>query len=210
VCLHLPRGPCSRVVLVFFVTTLLAVFSLPVGAQTVVMHNSAVSAGGSPGTGGGLRLNATVGQGSGIGRLSGGQFKENVGFWYAVLPEIVPGSVETLTIALLSDTSAVLTWRKALHTDAYRVFRETFAYFDATGTPWDVVSPPDTTLTIIHNGIGNTSSNYAYRVRAWSPGGYGPASNTVGEHDFSSTGTLLKLDPADLSYRAKRGERRAR
>ena len=208
--LHLPRGPCSRVGLVFLSAALLAVLSLSVSAQSVVMHNSTASSGGSLGAGGGLRLNATVGQGSSIGRLSGGQFKENVGFWYAVLPEIVPGNVDTLTIALLSDTSAVLTWRKALHADAYRVFRQAFAYFDATGTPWDVVSPPDTTLTIIHNGIGSTSSNYAYRVRAWSTGGYGPASNTVGEHDFSSTGTLLKLNPADLSYTAKRAERRAR
>jgi hypothetical protein len=207
---HLPRGPCSRVFLVLCMAALLSFLSLPAEAQTVVMHNSVVSSGGSPGTGGGLRLNATVGQGSGIGRLSGGQFKENVGFWYAVLPEVVPGSVDTLTITLLSDTSAVLTWRKALHTDAYRVFREDFAYFDATGAPWAVVTPPDTTLTILHNGIGSTSSNYAYRVRAWSTGGHGPASNTVGEHDFSSTGTLLKLNPADLSYTAKRGQRRAR
>jgi len=138
-----------------------------------------------------FRLNATVGQGSGIGRTAAGSFDENVGFWYAILPEFVPAPVDTLLISLVSSTSALLTWTTQPYADAYRVFRSSVAFFDATDSPWSVVSAPDTTLTVT-DGIGDTSANYSYRVRAWSTGGSSDASNTVGEHDFSHSGSLLK------------------
>ncbi|MBN1423266.1 fibronectin type III domain-containing protein [Candidatus Fermentibacteria bacterium] len=183
----LPRGPCIGVAVL--VTVLVA----PPAAhcQTIQQQATVVSAGGAPGTGGVFRLNATVGQGSGIGRTAAGSFCENVGFWYSILPEVTPGSVDTLLISLATSTSAVLTWTTTPYADAYRVFRESVAYFDATGAPWTVVNAPDTTLTVT-TGIGDTSVDYSYRVRAWSSGGEGAPSNTVGEHDFSSTGTLLK------------------
>ncbi len=185
------RKPCLWLAMGLALVLLVAVWPQTAPAQTLEMNTSVVSAGGAPGTGGVFRLNGTVGQGSGIGRLSGGQFNEHMGFWYAILPEVTPGSIDTLTIALTTSTSALLTWTSDRYADEYRVFRDSFAYFDATGAPWTVVNPPDTILTVT-NGIGNTSTNYSYRVRAWSTGGSGPASNTVGEHDFSSTGTLLK------------------
>jgi hypothetical protein len=137
-----------------------------------------------------FRLNATVGQGSGIGRTAGGSFDENVGFWYAILPEFVPDPVDTLLISLASSASAILTWTTQPYADAYRVFRSNVAFFDALGSPWTVVNAPDTTLTVT-DGIGDDATNYSYRVRAWSAGGSSDASNTVGEHDFTCTGTLL-------------------
>lgn len=197
-----PRGPCLGTV------ALLAVAigtPNPVPGQTIVQGATVVSAGGSPGSGGVFRLDATVGQGSGIGRTTGGSFGENVGFWYAVLPEITPGAVDTLLISLVSGTSALLTWTTEPYADAYRVFRDSVAYFDATGVPWSTVNAPDTTLTIT-TGIGDTSVNYSYRVRAWSTGGVGAPSNTVGEHDFSSTGSLLKSGSGSHSS-AERGAR---
>jgi len=183
-----PRGPCLGTAVLLALTIGMP---QPANGQTIVQHATVVSAGGAPGSGGSFRLNGTVGQGSGIGRTAAGSFDENVGFWYAVLPEFVPDSVDTLLISLASSTSALLTWTTQPYADAYRVFRSSAAYFDATGAPWTIVDAPDTTLTVT-TGIGSTSANYSYRVRAWSTGGSSDASNTVGEHDFSSTGTLLK------------------
>jgi len=204
-----PRGPCLPKGVLWISIVLLGVWSCVAPAQTIEMNTTVVSAGGAPGSGGAFLLNGTVGQGSGIGSLSGGQFYEHVGFWRAILPEVVPGSIEPLTIALATSTSALLSWMSDPHADEYRVFRDSFAYFDATGTAWTVVSPPDTTLTVTA-GVGNTSTNYSYRVRAWSTGGSGTASNTVGEHDFSSSGTLLKPHhevPAEIG-RTQGGETR--
>ena len=187
----------------------LSLIHLVPSAQTIEMTADVLSSGGSPGTGGTFKLNGTVGQGSGIGRLSGGSFEENVGFWYAKLSEILPGGIDTLLITQTASDSALLTWTSDPYADMYRVYRSSDAYLDASGTPFTSVAPPDTTL-IIDTGIGDTSLNYAYRVAAWSTGGLGAGSNTVGDFDFSSTGTLLKMNiDSDISHikRRERGER---
>jgi hypothetical protein len=148
-----------------------------------------------------LRLDATLGQGSGIGRLSGGQFDDNVGFWYTLLDEPVPGALDTLEIARASADTATLTWRSNPYADEYRLFRSMRAYFDATGAPWAIVYPPDTTLNF-GEGIANADTNYSFRVKGWSSGGYGPASNTVGEFDFAdSTGAKAGYAPSEGSGR---------
>jgi len=200
-----PRGPCQFIVMVLFLSS----FHIAISAQTIEMTADAVSSGGSPGSGGSFKLNGTVGQGSGIGRLSGGSFNKNVGFWYAKLSEIIPGGIDTLLITQTASDSALLTWTSDPYADTYRVYRSSIPYLDASGTPWTSVTPPDTTL-IIDSGIGDTSLNYAYRVAAWSTGGLGNGSNTVGDFDFSSTGTLLKeqtdTDKND-TWKRERGER---
>ncbi len=175
-------GPLLCVLCLFLAVPLVCL------SQTVQLHSSVASGGGLPASGGVLRLDVSVGQGSGIGRLAGGQFGEGLGFWYTVLGEPVPGAVDTLMIRRASADSAELTWRSDPYADEYRLFRSMQAYLDATGSPWAIVHPPDTTLNF-GEGIANVDTNYSFRVRAWSTGGYGPASNTVGEFDFAdSTG----------------------
>ena len=200
-----PRGPCQFIVMVLF----LSFIHVAVFAQTIEMTADVLSSGGSPGTGGSFKLNGTIGQGSGIGQLSGGAFMENVGFWYARLSETIPGGIDTLLITQTASDSALLTWTSDPYADMYRVYRSSTSYLNASGTPWTSVTPPDTTL-IIDSGIGDTSLNYAYRVAAWSTGGLGDGSNTVGDFDFYSTGTLIKTmtneDRNDISIR-ERGER---
>jgi hypothetical protein len=191
--------------LVMVVLCLLLAVPFGCPAQTVQLHASVASGGGAPASAGGLRLDGTVGQGSGIGRLSGGQFNDNVGFWYALLKEPVPGAVDTLEIRLASADTATLTWRTSPYADEYRLFRSMQAYFDATGPPWAIVYPPDTTLNF-GEGIANVDTNYSFRVRGWSTGGYGPASNTVGEFDFcDSTGTKASCPPSGWERRIPEG-----
>jgi hypothetical protein len=179
--------------------------AMPLGclAQTVRLHSSVVSGGGLPASGGVLQMDGSIGQGSGIGRLAAGQFGEGLGFWYTVLKEPVPGAVDTLMIRRASADTAQLAWRSNPYADEYRLFRSMQAYFDATGSPWTVVHPPDTTLDF-GEGIANVDTNYSFRVRAWSTGGYGPASNTVGEFDFAdSTGAKAGGTPSGWGERGR-------
>jgi hypothetical protein len=92
-----------------------------------------------------------------------------------------------LSIQLLSQTTARLSWVAVTGAAFYDLYRSTSPYFAAAGSPWQTVSAP-TLQYDFTDGIGSSTANYYFKGKARNASSESPESNTVGEFDVSTGG----------------------
>ena len=177
----------------FLVSGLLLLIPSLLFAQTYVLERSVISAGGARMTGSTYSVTGTAGQSSPVGISTGSTYQTYHGFWHTVGG--APLLAMALAIELLDATTARLYWDPVSLATAYDLYRNTSAYFAASGSPWATVSAPDTSYTFTA-GIGDATANYFYRGKATNATDESPASNTVGEIDYDESGATRILPPS--------------
>lgn len=160
-----------------------------------VVGPTVMAGGGARLTGGAYVVTATAGQAGPIGVSTGGSYRLNHGFWYAVTGGGAGGLAPmVLTATLLNPTTMRLSWPAVTGATHYDLYRGQSPYFSASGPPWVTVVAPDTDVdTSI--GVGDPNENFFYLGIARNASQTSPESNRVGEFDFGADIPLFGAPP---------------
>ncbi len=162
------------------------------GASTVLAYQmtSWVASGGAhTGSSASYQMASTLGQPSPIGISTGGAVYDlSHGFWHTVSgpSPLIP----VLHIARLNATQAGLWWNAVAGATAYRLYRDTAAFF-VPGSHWQQVTGTSYTFS---QGIGDPNTNYFFLCRSVGACGESDDSNRVGEFDFGAA--IVATSPA--------------
>lgn len=173
---------------------LLAVMAAVLHAQTYVLKESVMGAGGGLTSGTTYVVNGTLGQSSPVGMSSGTSYQTHHGFWHAV--GWAPLDAMVLSIQLVSSSTARLLWDPVTAAAVYDLYRSTSPYFTASGAVWQSVSAPVTEYDFTA-GIGDPSVTYYFKGKARNAVQSSPESNTVGEFERSSTASAATRTRAE-------------
>jgi hypothetical protein len=146
-----------------------------------------------------VKLVATVGQPSPVGRTSGGQFTLSSGFIYTLAPGrmLAPAAASSLTAEAISTSEIILRWAdNSNNEDGFRIERRV----GIEGVTTFTVGPQITNYQ--DRGL-NPGTRASYRIFAFNAGGNSLPSNSVVE--ITATGILgdvvrdFRLDALDVS-----------
>ncbi|MBN1424404.1 hypothetical protein JXA88_07600 [Candidatus Fermentibacteria bacterium] len=153
-----------------------------------IVGPTVMAGGGARLTGGSYVITATSGQAGPIGVSTGGAYRTNHGFWYAVTggggggPGLDP---MVLSITMLNPTTARISWAAVTGATHYDLYRSTSAYAPASGSTWVTIVAPNTNVDT-SAGIGDPNFNYFFVGIARNASDTSPESNRVGEFDFGA------------------------
>lgn len=167
---------------------LCALLLRPTAASAQYMVGPTVMAGGGARlTGGAYVVTATAGQPGPIGISSGGSYRLNHGFWYAVTGSGGGGGLDPMVLAatLLNPTTMRLSWAAVTGATHYDIYRSMTPFFSATGPSWVTVTAPGTDVDT-SVGVGDPNENFYYLGIARNASQSSPESNRVGEFDFGA------------------------
>jgi len=176
-----------------------------IASAQYVVGPTVMAGGGARLTGGSYVMTATSGQAGPIGISSGGAYRLNHGFWYAVTGGGGGGGLDPmmLSITLLDPATVRLSWAAVTGATHYDIYRSTMPYFSASGPSWVTVAAPGTDVDT-SSGIGDPDFTYYYLGIARNASQTSPESNRVGEFEFGTGVPLFGQTSLSGSSEAER------